>query len=83
MSYFIPELRNFGEVARLPADVKKAWLKTNLKDIKHIINNQNFLMDDSEKGYPVTPCMDVYKSKIQYNGSVHKLKLRNVVIGDL
>ena len=37
--YFIPEPRNFAEVARLPADVKKAWLKNNLKEIKHIINN--------------------------------------------
>ena len=83
MSYFIPEPRNFSEVARLPVDVKKAWLKFFLKEIKNIINNQKFLMDDPEKGYPVTPCIDVYKSNIQYNGSIYKLKLRNVVRGDL
>ena len=28
------------------------------------------------------PCMDVYKSKIQYDGSLDKLKLRIVVRGD-
>ena len=31
----------------------------------------------------MTPCMDVYKAKIQYNGSPDKLKLRIVVRGDL
>ena len=29
VSHFIPEPRNFAEVTRLPADIKKAWLKTN------------------------------------------------------
>ena len=42
-----------------------------------------FIMDEPEKGYPVTPCMDVYKSSIQYDGSIEKLKLRIVVRGDL
>ena len=32
---------------------------------------------------PVTPCMDVYKSKIQSDGSLDNLKLRTVVRGDL
>ena len=40
-------------------------------------------MDDQEKGDPVTPCMYVYKSKIQYDGSRDKLKLIIVVRGDL
>ena len=38
-------------------------------------------MDYSDKINPVTPCMDVYKAKIQYDGSFYKLKLRIVVIG--
>ena len=40
-------------------------------------------MDDPEKSEPVTPFMDVYKAKIQYNGSLDKLKLIIVVRGDL
>ena len=32
---------------------------------------------------PVTPCMDVYKAKIQSDGSLDKLKLGIVVRGDL
>ena len=31
----------------------------------------------------MTPCMDVYKAKIQYDGSLDKLKLIIVVRGDL
>ena len=38
-SHFITEPRNFAEVTRLPAEVKKAWLKETLKDINNLINN--------------------------------------------
>ena len=31
----------------------------------------------------MTPCMDVYKAKIQYDGSLDKFKLRILVRGDL
>ena len=31
----------------------------------------------------MTPCMDVYKANIQYDGSLDKLKLRTIVKGDL
>ena len=40
-------------------------------------------MDDPEKGYPVTPYMDVYKTNIQSDESLYKLKLLIVVRGDL
>ena len=39
-------------------------------------------MDYTDKGEPVTTCMDVYKLRIQYNGSPENLKLIIVVIGD-
>ena len=35
-------------------------------------------MDDPKKGDPVTPCMDDYKAKIQSDGSLNKLKLRDL-----
>ena len=40
-------------------------------------------MEVPGKGEPGTPCMDVYKAKIQSDGSLEKLKLRIVVRGDL
>ena len=36
-----------------------------------------------KKREPLTPCMDVYKAKIQSDGSLDKLILRIVVRGDL
>ena len=46
-------------------DINKPLLKKNLKEIKNLNNNQYFLVEDPEKCEPVTPCMDVYKAKIQ------------------
>ena len=82
MSHFIPE-PNFSEVTRLPAVVKKAYLKEKFKEIKNIINNEAFVMNDPDKGDPVTPCMYLYKAKIKSGGSLDNLKLIILVQGDL
>ena len=63
--------------------IKKPWLKGTLKETKNLINNQTFFVEDPENDEPVTPCMGVFKSKIQSDGSVDKLKLKIVVRGDL
>ena len=70
-------------MTRLAEDIRKPWFKDTLKEIKNIINNQTFMIEDPKDGEPVTPCMDVYKAKIQSDGSLDKLKLRIVVRGDL
>ena len=51
--------------------------------MKNLINNQTFLVHGPENVDPVTPCIDVYKAKIQSDGKLDKLKLRIVVRGDL
>ena len=83
VSYFIPEPRSFAEVTKLSDEIKKPWLKATQKEIKNIINNHTLLVQDPEEDEPVTLCMDVNKSKTQSDGSLDKLKLRIVVIGDL
>ena len=83
VSHFISEPRNFAEVKKLSENIKKTWLKATLKEIKNLINNHNFLIEDQNEGEPVTPCMDVYKAKVQSDGSLDKLKLRVVVREDL
>ena len=83
VSHYIPEPRNFAEVKKLSENNKKPWLKAFLKEINNLINNKTFLIEDQNEGEPVTPCMDVYKAKIQSDGSLDKLKLRIVVRGDL
>ena len=54
-----------------------------MKEINNLINNQTFLAQYQEKGGTVTPCMDVYKAKIQSDGSIYELKLIIVVRGYL
>ena len=41
------------------------------------------MIEDPKDGELVTPYMDVYKAKIQSDGSLDKLKLMIVVTGDL
>ena len=82
-SYFITEPRNFDEAKKLTDNIKKPWIKATLKEIKNLINNQTLLVEDQNEGEPVTPCMNVYKAKIQSDGSLDHLKLRIVVKGDL
>ena len=83
VSHFIPEPRNFAKVKPLSQNIKKPWQKENLKEIKNIINNQTLLIENQNEGEPVTPCMDVYKARIQSDGSLDKLKLIIVVRRDL
>ena len=83
VSHFIPEPRNFSEVKQFSDNIKKTLLKATLKEIKNLFNNQNFPVEDPEKDEPVTPCMDVYKAKIQYDVSLDKLMFKIVVRGDL
>ena len=55
VSHFIPEPRNFAEVTKLSENIRKPWLKATLKEIKNLINNQTFLIEDPNDGEPVTP----------------------------
>ena len=68
---------------KLSENIKKPWLKSNLKEIKNLIINQNFLIEGPNEGEPVIPSMDVYKAKIQCDGSIDKLKLIIFVSGYL
>ena len=49
VSHFIPKPRNFSELTKFSDDIKKPWLKANLKEIKNLINNKNFLVEYLEK----------------------------------
>ena len=83
MSQFIPEPRNFVEVLILPEDFKKILVESNFEIDKNLIIDHTFLMYDLEKGDPVIPCMDVYKTNIQSDGSLAKFKLIILVRGYL
>ena len=68
---------------KLSDDIKKPFLKANLKEIKDLINNHTFLIDDPDTYEPVTTLMDVNRYKIQSDGNIDKLRLKIVVRGDL
>ena len=68
---------------KLSEDIRKPWLKATLKETKNLIINQIFLIKDHNEGEPVTTCTDVYKAKIQSDGSLDKFKLRILVRGYL
>ena len=70
---------NFEEVTRLPAEVKKDGLKATTKEIK----NPTFIMEGTRKEEIFNPCVDMYKTKIQYDGSLNKIQLRIEVRGEL
>ena len=53
--HFIPQPRNFSEVTKLSENIRKPWLKDTLKEIKNLINNRTFLIEDPKDGEPVTP----------------------------
>ena len=83
VSHLIWEHRNFAKVTKLSDEINKTWSKATQKEIKNLINNKTFLVEDPRKSEPVTPCMDIYKEKIQSGGSLDKFKLKIVVRGDL
>ena len=70
-------------MTRLSEYTKKICIKETLNYIKNLINNKDFLVQETEKGEPVTPSMGVYKAKIQSDGSLDNMKYRIVVIEDL
>ena len=70
-------------MTRFSDEINKPWIKSTIKEIKNKINNNTFLVQDPEKGEPVTPFIDVYKAKMQYDGILDKLKLIIVVRGYL
>ena len=48
VSHFIPEPRNFDEVTKFSENIRKPWLKVTLKEMKNLINNQTFLIEDQK-----------------------------------
>ena len=78
VSYLIPWPKNFLELTILSEDTSKPWLEENLKDIQNLINNQKFLVNETENGEVLTPCMNFYKAKIQSDESLQKIKMGNV-----
>ena len=70
VSHFIPEPRKVSEVTKFSDGIKKPGLKATLKEIKNLIKNNTFFVEDPEKYEPVNPCMGVYKANVKSDGSL-------------
>ena len=49
VSHFIPEPRKFSEVTKLSKNIRKPWLKETLEEIRNIIKNKTFLIEDQNE----------------------------------
>ena len=82
VSQFIPEPRNFAEVTRLPADIKKSLIEIKFKTYEKL-NQQSDLYNGIPREGRASDTMHVWiQVKIQSYGSLDKLKLRTLIIGD-
>ena len=67
----------------LDAPVKRAWLKSLLKELKTLVDARTFAIKAVLEGEESTPVMEIFKVKINSDGTLDELKSRIVVRGDL
>ena len=69
---------------RLSEPLKSKWIDALKKEVKVIVENNTFNTDDMPfPGEQILPIKQVYKTKLNANGTLNKLKARIVVRGDL
>jgi hypothetical protein len=81
---FLPEPQGLKAVLRLDGAVRRLWLEAIKKEIKSLIENGTF--DINDKPHPteqVIPTIFVFKAKQRADGYLDKLKARAVQRGDL
>ena len=80
---FTPEPRTIKDIFSLPADIKNAWIWAVKAELKNLIENGTFILENPGPDDQVIPTQVVFKAKIAANGSLDKLKCRMVVRGDM
>jgi len=81
---FLPEPNSFKALLCLPLEIRKLWMKAIEDEIKTLINNDTFDLDEKPRhGEQVIPIKLVCKAKQRSDGFLDKLKVRAVQRGDL
>jgi hypothetical protein len=81
---YLPEPRGLKSMLRLPPKQRDAWLKAYRSELKNlIINNNTFTIEKPRPGERIIPTKPVFKAKQTKDGYLDKLKVREVVRGDL
>ena len=79
-----PEPMSVKQIYRMDEPLKSKWMKSIATEAKVIFDNNTFNFDDVPlPGEQVLPVKTVFKTKINADGSLNKLKTRIVVRGDL
>ena len=79
-----PEPMNLKQILRMQEPLRTKWIEATVKEIKVIFDNNTFNTEDMPlPSEQVLPIKIVYKTKVNADGSLNKLKARVVVRGDL
>jgi hypothetical protein len=79
-----PAPKSIRDILKLPdGPVKTAWLKSVKKEMGTLIDSGTLVIELMREGETSTPVMEIFKVKINSDGSLDKLKTQIVVRGDL
>jgi len=79
-----PAPSSIRDILKMPnGTVCQEWLKSVKKELKTLVDSKTFEADNLQDGETSTPVMEIFKVKFNGDGSLHKLKTRLVVRGDL
>jgi Reverse transcriptase (RNA-dependent DNA polymerase) len=82
-TFFIPEPRSLHQVAKMPLRYQIPWKNSFVKEFKGLAKRKTYKIATPEPGEPVTPVMELFRCKLDQNGTIDKLKCRVVFRGDL
>jgi hypothetical protein len=80
---FLPEPQRLSEILSMPTHIREPWLRAFKKEFQGLIRRNTVKREDPKLGDNVGNVMEVYKTKIDQNGNIEKLKCRIVYRGDL
>jgi Reverse transcriptase (RNA-dependent DNA polymerase) len=82
-SNYIPEPKRIKDLAHLNKHTQKAWTKAIVKEFQGLLSQNTFLPAKPREGEKINQVMEVFKTKLDKDGLVDKLKARIVFRGDL
>ena len=83
-TYFLPEPRSLADILRLPLQLKNAWIKASIAEIKGLCSRGTFkILEQPPDNIKAPFLMFIWKCKTNQFGGLDKLKARAVFRGDL
>ena len=80
---FLPAPDKWQQVLKLPTNVRKAWTKSFIKELKEILKKDTVRRDQPNPGDPIIPVTAKFRVKLNPDGTIEKLKTRIALRGDM